>query len=322
MSLIEVRNLSKFCSDGFGIDNVSFVIEEKGVYCFFERSGSGKSLLASVLGGMSDADSGAVLYKEKDMLASERQAAAIKRKIGFVCAPEWFDGDMTVRETLDFTGMVKGVDPDKRARQIKEALTLVGIESKSDMLVQNLTRTEKKRMSYANALIGNPDTIIIEEPFSASESSLTEDTKRLIDMLGKMKVVLVFAKKPEHLEALCNYVGIISRGKLLAFEPIDQMYERLNQTALGLLRLKENKASREQILSNIRSLNGVCSVKPGAVSGSITDYILELTQREGFASLIKEKLAPLGVDVVSFKLTSCGISNVLDALSEDDTKEA
>ena len=70
MSLLEVKNLTKLCSDCFGIDDISFTVKEKGVYGFFGKSGCGKSVLASVLGGMSDADSGEVLYKELDLLAA------------------------------------------------------------------------------------------------------------------------------------------------------------------------------------------------------------------------------------------------------------
>ena len=321
MSLLEVRNLSKFCSDSFGIDGVSFTVEEKGVYGFFGKSGSGKSVIAAILSGMSDADSGEVLYKGYDMLASEKQAATIKRKIGMVCDPEWFDEDMTLRETLDFTGRVKGVDPDKRARQIKEALTLLGIESKADVLVQNLTRGDKKRMAYANALIGNPDTVIIDEPFSAAEMSIAEDVKRLISMLGKMKVVLVFSKKPDMVEELCNYIGIISGGKLLDFDTVENMHARLNRTSLGLLRIRENRAARDQILTALRSVDDVCSVKFSSNSGTIADYVVESTQKGGVSDAIKEKLDELGVETVSFKFTSCGIANVLDALSEDGREE-
>ena len=322
MSLLEVRNLTKLCSDGFGIDDISFTVDEKGVYGFFGKSGSGKSVLASILCGMSDADSGEVLYKGQNMLESEKKAAAIKRKIGVVCESEWFDCDMTVRETLDLTGRARGVDPDKRARQIKEALTLLGLERKADVLVENLTHAEKKKMAYANALMGNPDTVIIDEPFSASEASVAEDVKRLISMLGKMKVVLVFAKNPDAIEELCGYVGILSGGRLLDFDSAENMYARLNSTSLGLLRIRENKIPRDQILTALRSLNDICSVKFSAISGTIADYIVESSQKGGVSDAIKEKLEELGVTTVSFKFTSCGIANVLDALTDENIKEA
>ena len=322
MSLLEVKNLTKLCSDGFGIDDISFTVYEKGVYGFFGKSGSGKSVLASILCGMSDADSGEVLYKGQNMLESEKKTATIKRKIGVVCESEWFDGDMTVRETLDLTGMARGVDPDKRARQIKEALTLLGLERKADVLVENLTRAEKKKMAYANALMGNPDTVIIDEPFSSSEASIAEDVKRLIAMLGKMKVVLVFSTKPDAIEELCTYVGIMSGGRLLDFDSAQNMNARLNSTSLGLLRIRENKVPRQQILTALSSVKDVCSVKFSTISGTIADYIVESTQKGGVSDAIKEKLEELGVTTVSFKFTSCGIANVLDALADENTKEA
>ena len=322
MSLLEVKNLTKLCSDCFGIDDISFTVNEKGVYGFFGKSGCGKSVLASVLGGMSDADSGEVLYKELDLLASEKQAAKIKRKIGVVCPVEWFDEDMSVRETLALTGSAKGVDPDKLARQIKEALTLTGIEKKADVLVENLTRAEKKRMAYANALIGNPDTIIIDEPYSSAEASVGESAKQIIEMLGKMKVVLLFSKSPEAFEELCHYVGVISAGKLLAFESLADMYAKLNESVLGLLRVKENKASRDDILSALSSVENVSSAKFSSRTTNIAEYTVECTKKDGVSASISAKLEAVGADFVSFKFTSCSISTVIDALCVENVGEA
>ena len=315
MSLLELKALSKACSDGFVIDGISFKIEEKGVYGFFGKSGAGKTLLASMLCGVVEADSGEINYKDNGMRASDAQAAKIRRKIGYVPSNSHFPADMTVFEVLDFTGMARKVSPDKRARQIKEALTLTDLEGKAQTLVENLTLSEKKRMGYANALIGNPDVIVIDEPIADIDASHRDAIKKLIAMLGKMKVVVIFAKNPSDIEELCYYAGILSGGKLLAFEPIDTLLERLNKSVMALLRVKEKGVSHDTVMSELLSIEGISNVRVSTSSGTIVDMVLECSSREGIAARVGEKTDALGVEVVSLKFASLRISDIVDALS-------
>ncbi len=321
MSLLELKALSKACADGFMIDGISFKIEEKGVYGFFGKSGAGKTLLASILCGIVDADSGEILYKGNDMRMSESQAARIRRKIGYVPSCCHFPADMTVFEVLDFTGMARKVSPDKRARQIKEALTLTDLEEKSQMLVESLSLSEKKRMGYANALIGNPDVIVIDEPVADVDTSHRDAIKKLIAMLGKMKVVVIFAKNPADIEELCNYAGILSGGKLLAFESIDALLERLNKSVMALLRIREKGVSRDTLMSELLSVEGISSARVSTSSGTIVDIVLECSSREGIAARVGEKTDTLGVEVISLKFASLRITDVVDALSNEETEE-
>ena len=118
MSLLKVNELVKNTADGFKLNGVSFEIEEKGIYGIFGKRGSGKTLLASLLCGICDADDGDVCYKRNSMFASEKQAANAKKKLGYVPDKICFPKDMSILEVLDFTGAAKKVSPDKRARQI------------------------------------------------------------------------------------------------------------------------------------------------------------------------------------------------------------
>lgn len=321
MSLLELKALSKACPGGFMIDGISFKMEEKGVYGFFGKSGAGKSLLASMLCGVVDADSGEILYKDNDMRGSDARAAGIRRKIGYVPANCIFPADMTAFEVLDFTGMARKVSPDKRARQIKEALTLTDLEGKAQMLVESLSPSEKKRLGYANALIGNTDVIVIDEPVAEIDASHREAIKKLISMLGKMKVVVAFAKNPSDTEELCNYVGILSDGRLLAFEPTDVLLERLNKSVMAMLRIRENGVLRESVMGELLSIDGISNVRVSTSSGTIVDIALECSSREGIAARVGERIDALGVEVVSLKFASFRIADVVDALSINGAAE-
>jgi ABC-2 type transport system ATP-binding protein len=321
MSLLELKNVSKQYPDGFKINDVSFSIEEKGIYGFFAKGKAGKTMLATILCGACDVDSGEILYKDKAMHDSKKQTAKIKKKIGYVPDACIFPCDLTVSELLDFTGKAKGVDPDKRARQIKEALSLTGLSENDGVLIGNLSTSEKKRVAYANALIGNPDVIIIDEPMAVIDSAQRDEIKKLIEMLGKMKVVLLFSKSSSELEELCSYAGVLADGELIAFEPIDTLLSRLNKTTNAALRVRTLGVELSEIVDAINKIESVISVKTSSSGGIISDLRLECETKEGITAAVSEAVESLGAEVVSLRFSSLALSDVIDALSMQNGKE-
>ena len=324
MSLLELRSVSKTFSDGFKIDDISFSIEEKGIYGFFAKGKEGKTALATLLCGACEIDGGEMLYKDKAMHASKKQDAKIKKKIGYVSDACIFPCDLTLGELLDFTGKAKKIDPDKRARQIKEALELTGLSEKAETIIASLSTSEKKRAAYANALIGNPDVIIIDEPLAVIDSAQRDEIKKLIEMLGKMKVVLLFSKSSNELEELCSYAGVLSGGALLAFEPIDELLARLNKTVSAILRVRPKGVELSEIVSAIEKIDQVISIKTSNASGAINDLRLECSTKEGVTSLVSEAVESLGAEVVSLRFSTLALADVIDALSaanEQNEKE-
>ena len=321
MSLLELKNVSKKFSDDFSIDDVSFDIDEKGVYGFFAKGKSGKTMLATILCGACQIDEGAILYKHQPLHASAKQTAKIKKKIGYVPDACIFPADMTMSELLDFTGKAKGVNPDKRVRQIKEALNLTGLSAKADVVIGNLTISEKKRMAYANALMGNPDVIIVDEPLAVIDSTQRDEIKKLIEMLGKMKVVLLFSKSSSELEELCSYAGVLADGELIAFEPIDTLLSRLNKTTNAALRVRTLGVELSEIVDAINKIESVISVKTSSSGGIISDLRLECETKEGITAAVSEAVESLGAEVVSLRFSSLALSDVIDALSMQNGKE-
>lgn len=321
MSLLELKNVSKKFSDDFSIDDVSFDIDEKGVYGFFAKGKSGKTMLATILCGACQIDEGTILYKHQPLHASAKQTAKIKKKIGYVPDACIFPADMTMSELLDFTGKAKGVNPDKRVRQIKEALNLTGLSAKADVVIGNLTISEKKRMAYANALMGNPDVIIVDEPLAVIDSTQRDEIKKLIEMLGKMKVVLLFSKSSSELEELCSYAGVLADGELIAFEPIDTLLARLNKTTNAALRVRTLGVELSEIVDAINKIESVISVKTSSSGGIISDLRLECETKEGITAAVSEAVESLGAEVVSLRFSSLALSDVIDALSMQNGKE-
>lgn len=322
MSLLEVKSLCVSEPEGAALRDISFIAEEQGVYGFFCKDKDALTLLARTLSGACEADEGSVYYRDNDFFAKERQTAKLKKKIGYVPSRCFFSKEDTVAESLDLLGRAKGVNPDKRARQIKEALELTGLSEKSEVLVGELTPSEKKRASYAASLLGNPDVIIIDEPFGAIDAAAKDGIKKLIGMLGKMKVVLLLANNPNEVDELCSYAAILDRGELLAFEPTCELLSRINKTVNALLRVREKGAAHAELMERISAAEGVVSARAAGASAGITDIRLECSTRDGMMSKISDIVEGMGGEVVSLRFALLGISDVMTLLCERRREEA
>lgn len=233
MSLIRAEGICKICNEDFSLKDIDFEIEEKGIYGFLGSRGAGNSALSRVLSGAWDIDSGHLFYKDKEMYLSDKQAALIKSKIGYVPEKPSFDEKSTAFEMLDFVGKAKGIDPDKRYRQIKEALELTDLTSKSEMLISDLAINEKKRLAIAASLLGNPDVIIWDEPLRFLDAKQSAEIKKLLGMLKSKKVVLVFSANAQDIEEVCDNIGILSRGELVLWKSKEELISTLEENRLG-----------------------------------------------------------------------------------------
>lgn len=316
MSLLIINGLTKKVDDGNGIDHISFHIEEKGIYGFFGKSGAGKTHLASLLGGLERADEGEIIFRDVNIYASDKSLTMAKRKIGFIPDKCHFPSDLTVLELLDFTGKVKKIDPDKRVRQIKEALELTGLSDRVNRLIEALTPSEKKRLAYANALLGNPDMIIIDEPLAIIDAAQKDEIKKLISMLGKMKLVIIFSKRSGEYEDICSHAGIMQGGELLAFEPIAELVARLNKTVGATARIRPRGVDKTAILLSLSNVENICRYELSGVGSLDMTVKLELTSRDNVSQSIDNALAELGAELISLKFSSFSLDDVINILSD------
>lgn len=235
MSLIKAENICKAYSEDFSLKDISFDICDKGIYGFLGKRGAGNTSLAKVLAGVSDIDSGRLLYKDVELHRDTKQGTLIKKKIGYVPEKPIFDSGVTAFEILDLIGKSKKIEPDKRYRQIKEALELTGLSLKSEVLTEHLELHEKKRLSMAASLLGNPEVIIWDEPLRFLDSRQAEEIKKIASMLKSRKVVLVFSADPCAIEELCDSIAIMSQGEIALWKSKEELLSVLEENELGVL---------------------------------------------------------------------------------------
>ena len=235
MSLLRTECLRVAVDDEIVLNDISFEIEEKGIYAMLGKSELERTTLAKALAGLCEIDYGNIFYKDI-RLDGGKSGRLVKSKIGYLPKNCFLYPDMTVYEILDFTGKMRKVLPDKRVRQIKEALDLVLLSNRSEVLVKSLSSSEKKRLLLANALIGNPSTLILDEPTANLPPDDVALIKEIITMLGKKKVVIAFSERLALANDIADYVGIISNGEMALWSSLDNIKERLNNDSNALLK--------------------------------------------------------------------------------------
>lgn len=233
MSILKIENLNAFADNKILFDGLSFEIDEKGIYVILAKTSEELSTLANALGGVVKVDSGTISYKDIQ-LSNKRNGRELKSKIGYVSKESFFYPDMTVFEVLDFTGKLRGVSPDKRIRQIKESLELLVLSNKSDVLIKSLSFSEKKRLAVANALIGNPCVLILDEPCLNVLSEDSEVIRDVIEMLGERKAVIILTEKVTFANGIAKHIGIISKGKMALWSSLENIKEKLDNDPKAL----------------------------------------------------------------------------------------
>jgi ABC-2 type transport system ATP-binding protein len=233
--ILKAENLSASENGNLVLDGVSFEIEEKGIYVILSKSEDERNALSKALAGILKLDGGSILYKDIE-LSDKKEGRALKAKIGYAPQKSFLYSDMTVYEALDFTGKMRGVPTDKRVRQIKEALEIVLLSQKGDVLIKALTPTESKRLHLANTLIGNPSTLIFNEPTANASAEDSELICDVLEMLGSKKTVLIFTEKISLANKLAKHIGIMSNGKMALWSTLENINEKLDGDPNALIK--------------------------------------------------------------------------------------
>lgn len=223
--MIKVRNLTKLYGNKTAIDSISFDIERGKIYGFLGQNGAGKSTTMNIITGCLAATDGSVTIDGKDIFKSPIEA---KRHIGYLPEIPPLYLDMTPFEYLTFVAKAKGVDSELAYRQVKEAMELTQISDVSDRLIKTLSKGYKQRVGIAQALLGDPDIIILDEPTVGLDPRQITEIRALIRRLGEEKTVIISSHILAEISEVCNHVIVISHGKIVADDSIENLESSMN----------------------------------------------------------------------------------------------
>lgn len=246
--MIEVRNLVKKYGSHLAVDNLSFTVEQGQIYGFLGPNGAGKSTTMNIMTGYIGATSGEVLINGHDILKEPELA---KKSIGYLPEIPPLYTDMTVMEYLKFAAELKKIPKKEITEAVHEVIEMVQLEDVKLRVIKNLSKGYKQRVGLAQAVIGFPEIIILDEPMVGLDPKQIIEIRELIRELAKKHTVILSSHILAEVREVCDHILIISKGKLVASDTPENLEKLMDKTETITLEVEAEKEVVEQVLESM-----------------------------------------------------------------------
>lgn len=263
--MIEVKNLTKKYSDKYAVNNISFTINKGEIVGFLGPNGAGKSTTMNIMTGYISATSGSVSIDGYDIVDSPVQA---KSRIGYMPEQPPLYYDMTVYEYLCFVFRLKKLK-ENRENHIARVMKLVKISHVKNRLIRNLSKGYKQRVGLAQALLGNPEFLILDEPTVGLDPKQITEIRDVILDLGKEHTILISSHILQEISAVCSRVIIINEGKIAAEDTIENLSGSITGNNSYTAEISGDRQAVISVLSSAQGVSNAVSINEGKYTFSV-----------------------------------------------------
>ena len=265
--LIEVQNLTKVYGGKTAVEDVSFKIRNGRIYGLLGPNGAGKSTTMNIMTGCLSPTEGTVLVNGYDVCEQPIEA---KRQIGYLPEQPPLFTDMTPKEYLTFVAEAKGVSDELIDRQVKEAMTVTDILSVKDRLIKNLSKGFRQRVGIAQAILGSPDIVILDEPTVGLDPQQLIEIRALIRKLGNKLTVIISSHILSEIAELCDHVIILSEGHVVADSSMADLEAQVNPETILSMTVKGDEAGVREVLNGIEGVKEITALTVSAEAGTVS----------------------------------------------------
>ena len=253
--MIEVSNLTKKYGDHIAVDHLSFRVEKGQIYGFLGPNGAGKSTTMNIITGYLAATEGTVTIDGKDVQKDPEEA---KRAIGYLPELPPLYVDMTVREYLEFVAELKKVPKKERKQsEIDEVMKLTRLQEVAPRLIKNLSKGYRQRVGLAQAILGYPEVIILDEPTVGLDPKQIIEIRDLIRKLGENHTVILSSHILSEVSAVCDHIMIIAHGKLVASDSPENLQKLMSGSMELSLEVKGSATAVKTALQEIPQIDRI-----------------------------------------------------------------
>lgn len=311
--MIEVKNLVKKYGDHTAVDHLSFQIEKGKIYGFLGPNGAGKSTTMNMITGYIASTEGTVSIDGHDILEEPEKA---KKCIGYLPEQPPLYFDMTVLEYMKFAADLKKIPKDKKKAMIEEVMDMVKITDMRNRLIKNLSKGYRQRVGLAQAILGYPEVIILDEPTVGLDPKQIIEIRDLIKSLKKKHTVILSSHILSEVSAVCDYVLIISHGKLVASDTPDN----LSKLAAGANNINLlAKGEKDNIRQHLLEIPGVKEItidkKTGVEGWNIT---VSTEENRDIREEIFYKMAENHCPILEMQSRKVSLEEIFLELTEED----
>lgn len=308
--MIEVKNLVKDYGGNKAVDDLSFTIEKGKVYGLLGPNGAGKSTTMNIMTGYIAATEGTVTINGLDIFEDASEA---KKLIGYLPEHPPVYMDMTVKEYLEFAADLKRVPKAEQKQHILEKMRAVDIEDKAERLIKNLSKGYRQRVGMAQALIGDPEVIILDEPTVGLDPKQIIEIRELIRSLGKKHTVILSSHILSEVSEVCDEILIISGGKLVAADTTENL---MREFASGEGYVYTVKGSAEAVMG---ALSVEC-VRIKSEENGIVTFVVDT--KADIREDIFLALAKAGLPILELAASQRTLEDIFIELTGEEEEEA
>ena len=311
--MIEVSYLSKNYGSRPAVEDLSFTVGDGQIFGLLGPNGAGKSTIMNILTGYIAPTSGEVKVAGFSLPEQAQQAKAC---VGYLPEQPPLYPEMTVQEYLDFAAELKGVRRADRKEQVRRAARRTGLEEVMPRLIRSLSKGYRQRVGIAQALLGSPKLIILDEPTVGLDPAQVIEIRKLIRELGKAHTVILSSHILSEVQAVCSQVLILSKGHLVAVGAPEELGEKLSSgsclkaTVLG---------DGQSVLKAVGAIPGIRKVElEGESDGQVT-FTAESIDDTDRRAEVSRALSQAGCTVLALSAESKTLEDVFLALTEEQT---
>ncbi|MFC1989859.1 ATP-binding cassette domain-containing protein [Chloroflexota bacterium] len=308
--MIRVENLTKYYGKRLAVDNISFNVEKGEIVGFLGPNAAGKTTTMRILTGFLAPTRGDVWIAGHNVLSHSLEA---RQHIGYLPEAVPLYTDMTVRSYLDFLARLRGLDKNKIMSRIEEVVDICHLEEYIDVIIGKLSKGFRQRVGVAQAIIHEPDVLILDEPTIGIDPIQVAMTRQLIRELGKEHTILLSTHVLPEVSMVCERVIIIHEGKIVAEDSI----ENLSSMISGSKRIRlEVEGPADKVTQRLRKITGVLRV-----SHEDSHYIVECSADQDPRGKIMETIVQGGWTLLSLESMEMSLEDIFLNLTTEEKAE-
>ncbi len=315
--MIEVQNLTKAYGPVTAVDHVSFTVNKGEILGFLGPNGAGKTTTMRILTGFMPATSGTARVAGFDVFTDSME---VRRHIGYLPEAPPVYPDMTVGTYLDFVLRIKNVPADRRAARVTDALEKTSLGDKRGQLIKRLSRGYKQRVGLAQALVHDPDVIILDEPTVGLDPKQIIEVRHLIKNLAGSHTIILSTHILPEVSMTCDRVVIINKGKIAAVDTPLNLTNQLNSGQRIQLEVQAPEKPLQELLAQIPGAAHV-QIEPPRADGHLI-LTLEAAPGKDLRSVVAAKIVEKGWALYELRGVSMSLEDIFLELTTDDAAHA
>lgn len=311
--MIKVENVTKRYGSKYAVKNISFEVKQGEVVGFLGRNGAGKTTTMNIITGYISSSSGSASVDGYDILSDPHE---VKKRIGYMPEQPPIYLDMTVDEYLRFCCHIKNVAARQRPAHIADVCHTMKITDMRKRLIKNLSKGYRQRVGFAQALIGNPKVLILDEPTVGLDPRQIIEIRNLITALGKQHTIILSSHILKEVEDVCERVVIIDKGEIVAQDTMQNLAHSVGDMSRIMVRIA---GADRHLQRTLRELEGVSFVEEmGVKEPDSMDFMVESEKRMDVRRAIFNAMARAGKPILMLRPMDVSLEDIFMQLTTID----